>query len=154
MGISFQDRHPQDACAFCRPHNIIQDFIRTCPPSFWRAGTKDNGCCSNNALWGYRQKVIRFWCPSMLLRALSLSKGRSTTSGQMVAALKRDPHARQFTSAISFLKLFLGHNTRCCISLPCSLQFYLKLYFFSRPVQIGSRDRHLAKVGGFFQPVL
>ena len=28
----------------------------------------------------------------MLLRALSLSKGRSTTSEQMVADLKRDPH--------------------------------------------------------------
>jgi len=26
MGISFQDSHPQDTCAFCRPHNIIQDF--------------------------------------------------------------------------------------------------------------------------------
>ena len=26
MGISFQARHPQDPCAFYRPHNVIQGF--------------------------------------------------------------------------------------------------------------------------------
>ena len=48
----------------------------------------------NVALWGYCHNDVGFWCPSTLLRAVSLSNGRSTIAGAVVAALKRDPHGQ------------------------------------------------------------
>jgi hypothetical protein len=44
-------------------------------------------------LRGAALKHAKTWCPSTLLRTVSLSNGRSIVSGQMVTQLKRDPLA-------------------------------------------------------------
>jgi hypothetical protein len=109
MGISFQFRRPKDAQACNRPQRgqrsvdrsatIPADQHKECP-SLWV-----------HFSWGcfiICKIMVSFdvapFGPSSTLssdrrelmaegRTVSLSNGRSTTSGQMVANLKRDPHA-------------------------------------------------------------
>jgi len=55
-------------------------------------GTEEPGRSGHLALWGCHLNDAGFWCPSTLLRTVSLSNGRSTIVEAVVAALKRDPH--------------------------------------------------------------
>ena len=126
MGVSFQDQHPQDAGAFCRPHDMDSRLHPTCPPAVWWAGTKDIGCNQDDILWGCCQRNFMFG-------AVPQSPGKWLMSGLLKVGQKETPMPRA-VGRISdlFYKLFLGHNTRSCFktashSVHRRLMFYFKL---------------------------
>ena len=70
-------------------------------------------------------KYAKMRCPSTLLRTVSLSNGRSTTSEQMVVKLKRDPLAPMCHRIRSELwKQFLGHDTSTSTSFPTIVRIW------------------------------
>ena len=106
MGISLQARHPQDVCAFLPPSYYFQDFTGQAQKTLVSGAMR---------LWGLPPKGYKVLVPFDVifrhaqdrelverLRALSMSKGRSTISEQMVTwsgpleiwRAKRDPHVQ------------------------------------------------------------
>jgi len=76
MGVSFQDRNRNDSQTSHRPHPSSSGL-----PGEAQRSQVDH---SNLAPWGYNDNDVGFWC-------------RSTITGAVVAALKRDPHGQYLT---------------------------------------------------------